>query len=207
MKVDWVPYSASSLVAGSLALAMGGLLMPTVGDASESLRIVEQQDGRWLAVAAFYFGSAVALTVGLPAAVTLLRTTGGRRGLVGSGLLAVGCIGTAGYAVLIVLFRALVLTGSIESGGLESLTRDIGLGAFFTIWIAAFYVGEALLAWSLLQAGTTPRWVPILLLLHVASLPLSTLFPSQLSAATVLLVTVALCGVGITANHQHHRAH
>lgn len=207
MKVDWVPYSASSLVAGSIALAMGGLLMPTIGDTSESLRIVEQQDGRWLAVAAFYFGAGVAMTVGLPAALTLLGARGGRRGLIGAGLLAIGCIGTAGYAVLLVLFRALVLTGSIDSGNLDSLTRDVGLGAFLTIWIAAFSVGEVLFAWSLLRAGSTPRWVPMLLLVHVACLPLSTLFPSQLSAATVLLVTVALCGVGITASHQHHRAH
>lgn len=205
MKVDWVPYSASALVAGSMALATGGLLMPTIGDPGDSLRIVQQQDGRWLAVAAFYFAAAVALTVGLPTVLTLLDSRGGRRGLVGTGLLAVGCIGTAGYAVLLVLFRALALRGSIDGGILDSLARDVGLGTFLTIWIGAFYAGEVLVAWSLLLAGTTPRWVPAMLLLHVVSLPLSAVLPPQLAAAAVLLVTIGLCGVGISASQQHHR--
>ena len=201
MKVDWVPYSASALVAGSIALAMGGLLMPTVGDAADSLLVVQQQDGRWLAVAAMYFGAGVALTVGLPVVLTLLGPRGGRSGLLGTGLLAVGFVGTAGYAMLLVLFRALARTGSIEVGGLDSLTRDVGLGAFLTIWIAAFYLGEVLVAWALLLAGSTPRWVPMMLLLHVLSLPLSVVLPPQLSAAAVLLVTVGLCGIGITASN------
>ena len=207
MKVDWVPYSASALVAGSIALAMGGLLMPTVGDAGDSLRIVQEQDGRWLAVAAMYFGAAVALTVGLPVVLTLLGPRGARRGLVGTGLLLVGCIGTAGYAVLLVLFRALALNDSIDGDTLDTLTQDVGLSAFLGIWIAAFYVGEVLVAWGLLLAGSTPRWVPLTLLLHVASLPLSSVLPAQLGAAAVLLVTAGLCGIGIAANHAVHTRH
>ena len=136
---------------------MGGLLIPTVGDPADSLRIVQQQDGRWLAVAAMYFGAAVALTVGLPVVLTLLGSRGGKRGLLGTGLLAVGCIGTAGYAMLLVVFRALALNGSIDVGSLDTLTRDIGLGTFLTIWIAAFYVGEVLVAWGLVLARSTPR--------------------------------------------------
>lgn len=207
MKVDWVPYSASALVAGSIALAMGGLLMPTVGDAGDSLRIVQQQDGRWLAVAAMFFGAAVALTAGLPVVLPLLGPRGGRRGLLGIGLLAVGCIGTAGYAVLLVLFRALALTGTIESGDLDALTRDIGLGAFLALWIAAFYLGEVFVAWGLLLAGSTPRWVPVMLLLHVATLPLSLVLPEPLGAAAVLFATAGLCGIGITASNLSRPAH
>ena len=200
MKIDWVPYSASALVAGSIALAMGGLLMPTIGDPADSLRIVQEQDGRWLAVAALYFGAAVLLTVGLPAVLTLLGTRGARLGLAGAGLLAVGCIGTAGYAMLLVFFRALVLAGSIEGGGLDTLTQDVGLGAFLYTWIAAFYAGEVVVAWALLLARSTPRWMPIMLLLHVGTLPVSALLPAGLSQATVLLVTMGLCGIGITAS-------
>lgn len=200
MKLDWVPYSASALVAGSIALAMGGLLMPTVADPADSLRIVQEQDGRWLAVAAMYFVAAIAMTVGLPTVLTLLGARGAKLGLVAAGLLAVGFIGTAGYAMLLVLFRALALTGSIEAGGLDTLSQDIGLGSFLYTWVAAFYVGEALLAWALLLAGSTRRWVPALLLLHVLSLPASALLPERLSSAAVLLVTVGFCGIGITAS-------
>lgn len=206
MKFEWVPYSAAALVAGAIALAMGGLLMPDVGDSADSLRMVEEQGGRWLGVASLYFGSSVAMTVGLPVVLTLLESTGARRGLVGTGLLALGCIGTGAYAVLLVFFRALVLTGAVEAGGLGSVTDDVGLGAFLVTWVAAFYVGELLVAWGLFLAGTTPRWVPMLLLLHVVSLPLSVVLPTRVSAATVLLVAIGLCGVGITANHRGHLA-
>ncbi|MGZ5405657.1 MAG: hypothetical protein ACXWDL_13480 [Nocardioides sp.] len=205
MKIDWVPYSASALVAGSIALALGSLLMPTVGDPSDSLLIVQQRDGRWLAVAALYFGASVALTVGLPVVLTLLGPRGARRALFGTGLLVVGCIGTAGYAVLLVLFRALVLSSAITGDGLDSLTADVGVGGFLGIWIAAFYLGEFFVAWGLLLDGSTPRWVPVMLLLHVASLPLAPLLPERLGAAAVLLATAGLCGIGITASHHVSR--
>jgi hypothetical protein len=67
-------------------------------------------------------------------------------------------------------------------------------------WIGAFYLGELLLAIALLRAGNTARWIPAVLLLHVALFPLANLLPDQLQAMTALLITVALCGVGITAN-------
>ena len=41
-----------------------------------------------------------------------------------------------------------------------------------------------------------------MLLLHVALFPVSSLLPGELQSMTSLLITVALCGVGITAN-QH----
>lgn len=202
MKIDWVPYSAAALVAGSVALAMGSLLMPTIGDPADSLRIAQEQDGRWLAVAATYFGAAVALTVGLPTVLTLLGTRGARRGLLGAALLAVGCIGTAGYATLLVFFRALALTGAIESGDLDALTRDAGLDYFLFAWVGAFYLGQVLVAWALILARSTPRWVPVMLLLHVLSLPVSALVSAQVAQAAILLLTAGLCGIGITASNQ-----
>ena len=46
-----VAVSASALVAGATALALGAILLPTGGgDSSESLQLAEQNDGRWLAV-------------------------------------------------------------------------------------------------------------------------------------------------------------
>ncbi len=208
MKIDWVPYSAAALVSGSVALAMGGLLMPTIADPADSLRIVLENDGRWLAVSAMYFGAAIAMTLGLPTVLTLLGTRGARRGMLGAALLAVGFIGTAGYAMLLVFFRALALEGAIdEGGGLGILTRDVGLGSFLYVWIAAFYLGELLLAWGLLLARSVPRWVPALLILHVLSLPVSLLLPGKPSSAAVLLVALGFCGIGITASDRVRPAH
>lgn len=204
MKVDWVPYSASALVAGATALAVGSVLMPTTaGDSSQALRIVEQHDARWLAVAVLYFGAAVALTVGLPVVLTLLETRGARIGLVATGVFAIGCIGTAGYAVLLVLVRALVLTDSIGAGAFDDLIHDVGLETFLFGWIAAFLMGELLLALALWRARTVPRWIPLVLVAHVATVPLGSLVPEQLGVWAVLLLTLALAGIGISANNRY----
>jgi hypothetical protein len=58
---------------------------------------------------------------------------------------------------------------------------------------------------ALLISGTTPKWVPGLLLLHVVLLPFSQVLPADIQPLTALLITVALSGVGITANAYHSR--
>lgn len=203
MKVDWVPSSAAALVAGSIALSMGSVLTPTVADLSESLRIVQQQDGRWLAVAALYFGAAVAMTLGAPSILTLLEPRGARIGLIGTGTFVLGCIGTAGYATLLVSFRALVLSGAIDEADVEALTQDPGLSTFIALWITAFSVGEVFIAWAVLVSRSVAPWIPAMLLLHVASLPLWAMLDApKPAAAAVLLVTVGLSGLGIAASSQ-----
>lgn len=202
MNVDWVPYSATSLVAGSTALVVGSILVPAEMDDGDQLQVVMQQDARWLAVAAFYFVAAVALTIGLPALLTLIDQRATRMGLLGAGVFVVGCLGTAGYAMLLVLVRAQVKTGVIEEGGLSKVADDAGLGVFLYGWIAAFYLGELMLAVALLRSRTVPRWMPLMLLAHVGALPLAAVLPQQMSAVTVLLSTVGFAGLGIAANNR-----
>lgn len=203
MHVDWVPYSATSLVAGASALVVGAMLVPAEADSGASLQVVMEQDERWLAIAAFYFAAAVLLTVGIPAVMTLLDRRSTRIGLIGAGIFVVGCLGTAGYAMLLVLVRALVLAGELTGATLEDLAADAGLGVFLYGWVTAFYLGELVLAIALLRARTVQRWMPGLLLAHVALVPVSAVLPQQLSAATVLLSTVAFAGLGIAANNRH----
>lgn len=198
-QLEWVPVSAASLVTGAMALSFGSLLTPSGDSSLETLRIVEQQDGRWLAVAAIYFVASVALTLGLPSVLFLLTTRGRVLGAISCIVLSVGFIGTAGYAMLMVFFRALVKTDSIRGQGFTEVTEDIGLSIFLYGWIAAFYVGELLLALALLHAGTTPRWVPILLLAHVVSLVVASLLPDPVAKASILLTAFAFAGVAITA--------
>lgn len=203
MDVDWVPYSATSLVAGASCLVVGAVLVPGESDSGASLQaLMEQDDARWLAVASFYFAAAVLLTIGIPALLTLLNRRATRVGLVGAGVFVVGCLGTAGYAMLLVLLRALVLSDSLVDVPLDALVSDAGLGVFLYGWVAAFYLGELLLGIALLRARTVRRWMPLLLLAHVAVLPVTTVLPQQLSAVTVLLSTAAFAGLGIVANNR-----
>ena len=203
MRIDWVPFSASALVAGATALSVGALLMPSSDGANESLQIVQDQSGTWMAVAGLYFFASVALTIGLPSVLTLFDRRGARTGLTALAVFTVGCVGIAGFAMLLAYFRALALTDTIDAAAVEQVTQDPGLAVFLFGWIGAFYLGELLLGVALLLAGTTPRWVPVVLLIHVALFPLARLLPEAVQPLTALLITVGLAGVGISANNRH----
>lgn len=203
MRYDWVPFSAAALVAGATALSVGALLVPTAEDTAATLSSVEQHDGRWLAVALLFFLASVMLTIGLPSILTLFDRRGARLGLTAVAVFTVGCVGTAGYAVLLAFVRALVVTHTVDGTGIEVAVTEGGLSVFLYGWIAAFYLGEFLLAIALFRSATTARWIPALLLFHVLLLPVSSLLPDTIQSATALLITVALSGVGISAAQRH----
>lgn len=203
MRIDWLPFSASALVAGATALAVGALLMPATGSSAQSLEVAGQEDFRWLAVAGLFFVAAVALTLGLPAVLTLFDARNAKLGLTAVAVFAVGCIGTAGYAMLLAFFKALVDAEAIESGVLDEVGSDPGLSVFLVGWIGTFYLGEFLIAVALLRSGTVPRWVPMLLIAHVVVLPISQALPAEVSALAVLMVTIGFAGIGIAANSRH----
>jgi hypothetical protein len=202
MRIDWVPYSAASLVLGATALAVGALLQPTGGGAAATLDMAVEQGGRWLAVSVLFFLAAVMLTLGMPSIVTLFQVRGARLGLTAIGIFTVGCVGIAGFAMLLVFFQSLAKTGALTAGSVDQVSSEAGLNVFLLGWVGAFYVGELLIAIALLRARTTPQWIPGVLLLHVALFPASSFLPSGVQPLTALLVTVGLCGVGITANQR-----
>ena len=160
MRVDWVPFSASALVAGATALSIGSLLMPQADEAKDMLMLAEQDGGRWMAVSLLYFASSVALVVGLPAILTLFDRKGFRTGLTAVGVFTIGCVGIAGFAMLLVFFRALAVTDAITPGTIDRVSDEAGLAAVLFGWIGAFYLGELLLAIALFMAGTTAKWIP-----------------------------------------------
>jgi hypothetical protein len=202
MRIDWVPYSAAALVLGATALSVGALLAPQLSE--QNVLVSDFADTRWLAVAALYFIASAMLTVGMPSVMTLMGR-GGRLGLSAIGVFTVGTLGIAGYAFLIAFMRALAQDNKIGSLDLEMVSQDTGLLALLYGWIGAFYLGELLLGIALLRARTTPTWVPGVLLLHVALFPLSSFLPEGVQSLTALLVTVGLCGVGVTANQNAAR--
>jgi hypothetical protein len=200
MRIDWVPYSAAALVLGATALSVGALILPSGDSAASTLEVAQNEGGRWLAVAVLYFIAAVTLTLGMPSALTLFQTRGTKFGLTAVGVFTIGCIGLAGFAMMLVFFRALAKSEAIKAGAIESASSELGLSLFLLGWIGAFYVGELLLGIALLRAGNLPIWIPSALLLHVALLPISAILGFDDPPITALLITVALCGIGITAN-------
>jgi hypothetical protein len=199
MRLDWIPASAAAFVTGAMALTFGSLLLPTGSDSADTLRLVQEQDGRWLAAAVIFFIASIALTLGLPAALSLFDRRGKVLGMVATVVLAFGFLGTAGYAMLMVFFRAMVLNMDIDSDTLDKVSHEPGLAIFLYSWIAGFYLGELLLAIALIRAGTVARWVPAVLIAHVASLTISRMLPGAVAQSLVLLVAVGFAGVAIEA--------
>jgi hypothetical protein len=199
MRLDWVPVSAAAFVTGVIALAFASLLAPQGSGAVETLEIVEQQDARWLVVAVIYFIAAVGLTLGLPSVMTLFEHRGQTLGLLSVLVLCMGFLGTAGYSMIMVFFRALAITGGINRDALVGATEEDGLVIFLLGWVAAFVLGELLLAIALLRSAAVPRWVPIAMLLHVASVLVSDALPAAVARASVMLLAVAFAAVAIQA--------
>lgn len=201
---DWVPVSAALLVTGAMALALASLLTPTGSSGSETLQLVRDDDNRWLAVSAIYFLAAAMLILGLPSLLSLLQDRGWYVGLGAAASLAVGFVGIAGYAMLLVFVRALVVTDAVRERSIDAVTEEAGLLVFIYGWVGAFYLGELLLALALLRARTVPRWVPVLLTLHVVTLLVATVLPDAVlpdavARASILLFALAFAGAGIRA--------
>jgi hypothetical protein len=202
MRSDWVPLSASALVVGAMALVFGALLNPadTGSTAAQTLRVVQEDGGRWVAMSVMYVFASVALTLGLPAMLVLFSRRGRVLGLVGLAVFSVGSIGTAGYAMLMVFFKAMVAAGAVTSASaLDEVTSDKGLAFFLAGWIGSFYGGILLLALALFRAGTVPRWVPLLLLVFVVMIPIAPHVGRLGTAVQVLAMAVAFTGVAMAA--------
>ncbi|MGZ6878215.1 MAG: hypothetical protein ACXVFR_17775, partial [Nocardioidaceae bacterium] len=146
-----------------------------------------------------------AMTLGLPAVLSLFTRRARRLGLLAVGVLSLGVIGTAGYAMLMVFFRALVVKDLVKTGGLDQLAHDAGLGFFLYGWIGGFYLGVALLALALLVARSTARWVPAVLVLFVLMLPVASHLGRLGSAVQVLLLAVAFTGIAVAAVSEEHQ--
>ena len=193
-----MPYSAGLLATGALAILCGALITPS-GEAAETLSVVEQNDGRWLLACVMYLIASFALTLGLPSVYVLVRGWTPRFGLVAVAVFAIGTIATCGYAMLLVFYRALVLTDALK-GPVDDVTGDLGIAAFLVILLGAFYIGELMLAIALYRVRSVPRWIPAVIVLHVLSLAVNMLVPAGWQNLSSILLTAWLCGVAIAAN-------
>ncbi|CAN5596146.1 hypothetical protein BH10ACT10_BH10ACT10_19590 [soil metagenome] len=206
MRNDWVPLSASALVIGAMAMVFGSLLNPSQAGSStaETLRVVDEDSARWLAMAVMYFFASISLTLGLPSVLTLFTRKGRKLGLTALAVFSIGAIGTCGYAMLLVFFRAMVKEGAVKSAAFGHVTEDKGLTAFLQGWIGCFYGGIVLLAVALLVAGSVPRWVPALLVAFVVMLPVAPHLGRVGGAVQILALAVAFTGVAMSAVTVEH---
>lgn len=195
---DWLPVSAAALVAGAMALLLATVLTTDGATAQETFLTVREQSGRWLGGAVMYFLASVGLILGLPAIIVLVQGRGRRTAMTACVVLAVGYLGTAGYAALLIFFRALVVTDALTPAALEDAATETGLLGYVVAWVGAFYLGELLLAAALWRAGpdVIARWVPLALLGHVLSLAFVG-GPAWVGQVAVVLVALPLCGLGI----------
>ena len=201
MRSDWIPLSASALVIGVMALVFGSLLnpQPSDGTAGETIRLVAQNQGQFLGMSVMFFAASVTLILGLPALLSLFTTRGRRIGLVATGVFSVGVVGIAGYAMLLVFFRALVNHTAIDAPTLDAVARDPGLRVFLYGWIGAFYVGLLLVAIALFVARRTSTWVPLVMVVYVALLPVSNHLGKVGQVVELMGLAAAFTGISIAA--------
>lgn len=196
----WLPYAAAALATGASALIMGALTLPSSPNGSELVSTLQASPDRWLLASAAFMYAAFALTLGIPTFLHLLNKRGRTTGQVGAVILAFGTIGTAGYAAMLILFRALVVHAVVGAREIELLSRDAGLLVYMGTFVVAFDVGLAVLAVALLMAGTVARWIPVLMIAYAVTLPLQRFLPEPWQGMHSLVLGVALIGVAVSAN-------
>jgi hypothetical protein len=184
-----------------MCLVFGAALNPAeAGDGMASaVRIASEQSGRWIAMSVLYFCASVALTCGMPAVLSLFRERAHRLGIAAVSVLSVGAVGTSGFAMLLVFIQALAQQDALRAGGLDAVLSDVGLAVFFWGWVTGFYLGALLVAVALLVSRATPPWIPVLLLLFVALLPVGRVLGQTGQVIGLMALAVAFTGIATVA--------
>lgn len=180
-----------------MLLVLAALALPSTSEVGQVVGTVRREDAAWLMASAAFFLASVALTMGLPAILTLIPARRQVVGMVGVWIWAVGTIGTSALAAFLVLFRATVRVVDISPTDVEQLGRDpvLTLGLLFVI--GAFYLGELVVALVLLLGSRLPRWIPALLLVHIAVAPVNHLLPQQLQGVQAVVLGVGLMALAV----------
>ena len=196
----WLPWSAASLASGAVLLVLGALAMPPTSEVGQVIVALDQQDAAWLMASASFFLASVALTMGLPTIFFLLPARRHVAAMVGLWIWGIGTIGTSALAAFLILFRATVRVVKISPEDVEQLGRDPVLSLSLLFVIGSFYIGELVVALVLLRSSVVPRWIPALLLLHVALAPFDDLFPEDLQGFQAIVLGVGLMGIAVKAS-------
>ncbi len=121
-------------------------------------------------------------------------------------MFAIGIVGMAGFAMLMVFYQALLTEGVVAPGAIERVAQESGLVSFLYTWIAGFLLGILLIAIALFRAKKTAVWVPVLLLVFLALMPFAPKLGQAGSAIQLMTLAAAFTGVATTASSPEHRA-
>jgi hypothetical protein len=187
------------LASGAVLVVLGALAMPPTSEVGQVVDAIQMQDAAGLMASASFFLASVALTMGLPAILTLIPVRRQTAGMVGLWIWAIGTIGTSALAAFLVLFRATVRVVELSPEQVERLGRDPVVGLSLLFVVGAFYLGELVVALVLLRSPTVPSWVPILLLLHLVVAAFNNLLPPNLQGLQAVVLGIGLMGLSVKA--------
>ena len=206
MGATWQQWSAASLASGAVLLVLGSLMLPADGsDVAAMIASAQGEGGRWVMTACAFLLASVAMTLGLPTILAIIRTRGRRLGIVAVGVWAMGTIGLGAYAALLMFFRTMVAADALTAPEASRVADDRTMQVFVLSLAAAFLLGEALTGVALLYSRAAPRWVGALLLVHVATAAVAEMLPTPVERFQVLMFGVALMGVSVQASENWAR--
>jgi hypothetical protein len=185
------------LASGAVLLVLAALVMPPTSEVGQVVDAVRQEDAAWLMASAAFFLASVALTMGLPAILTLFPARHQVVGMVGLWIWSVGTIGTSALAAFLVMFRATVRVAEVSPEDVAQLGRDPVLLTGLAFVFGAFYLGELVVALVLLRGSRLPRWIPALLLVHIAAAPVNNLLPQHLQGVQAVVLGGALMALAV----------
>lgn len=206
MRTEYISGSAGALVIGVMSLVLGYALTPLPQDGvlTDALRNLQETSDQWLASSALLFLASIGMTLGTVALLSLLdRRERGLR-VIAAAVYAVGTIAMTGYATALIFLRALVLNDLLALEDMSRAGDDAGVVAFITIFLGCFSLGVVLLAIGMLRARSVPRWIPILMLLFVASQFVPFDEGKIGTVIQFLVLAVACTGAAVAANDRAH---
>lgn len=201
MRTEWLALSASALVIGVSALFFGGHLTPRPTGDGHILQLAAADPDLWVTSALVLLVAAFGLLFGISCVGPMVRRRGFALGIAAMGCIALAAVVLAGFSMQLILMRGLSVEGGIGPDALAAAMGDPVQQTLLKGGFGAFYLGELLLAWALLLAGTAPRWVPVLFVAHVATMAVVYVFDlDALDDLPALLMVGAFAGVAISAN-------
>lgn len=201
MRTEWLALSASALVIGATALFFGAHLTPRPTGDGSILRLASAEPDLWTTSALVLFVAAVGMLFGISSMAPLVRRRGFALGISAMGCIAFASVVLAGFSMQLVLLRGLSLEAGVGADTLAAAMEDPLQQLLLRSGFAAFYLGELLAAWALWLAATTPRWVPLVFVVHLLAVLVGVrLDVPGLTDAAALLMVAGFAGLAVSAN-------